>query len=183
MIDEIKEYWADDDQTHEKPSPTKTGKRLDTNEVFIVHGRDESTKQTVARFLEKLSLTPTILHEQPNSGRTLIEKFEQHAQKAAFAVILLTPDDVGAVVGEEDNLKPRARQNVILELGYFLGTPWTSHRVCPLIVEGVEIPSDYDGVAYVRLDEFEGWELKLIRELRAAGPRYRCESRLNSIRH
>ena len=166
MIDEIKEYWADDDQTHEKP-PTKTGKRLDTNEVFIVHGRDESTKQTVARFLEKLSLTPTILHEQPNSGRTLIEKFEQHAP-AAFAVILLTPDDVGAVVGEEDNLKPRARQNVILELGYFLGLLGRD-RVCPLIVEGVEIPSDYDGVAYVRLDEFEGWQLKLIRELRAAG--------------
>ena len=100
-------------------------------------------------------------------GRTLIEKFEQHAQ-AAFAVILLTPDDVGAMVGEEEKLKLRARQNMILELGYFLGLLGRD-RVCPLIVEGVEIPSDYDGVAYVRLDDSGGWRLDLIRELKAAG--------------
>ena len=130
-------------------------------------GRDESAKQTVARFLEKLKLNPTILHEQPNSGRTLIEKFELHAQ-SAFAVILLTPDDVGAMKEEKEKLNPRARQNVILELGYFLGL-LGRERVCPLIVDGVEIPSDYDGVAYVPLDDSGGWRLELIRELRAAG--------------
>ena len=165
MIDEIREYWEDGDQTHSSPR-TRTSEKLDTNEVFIVHGRDESTKQTVARFLEKLRLDPIILHEQPNQGRTLIEKFEEHAQ-AAFAVILLTPDDVGKIVGEEE-LKPRARQNVILELGYFLGV-LGRERVSPLIVDGVEIPSDYDGVAYVPLEDSGGWRLELIRELKAAG--------------
>ena len=166
MIDEIEEYWEEDNQIRLSPG-IKTSERLDTNEVFIVHGQDDRTKQTVARFLEKLGLSPTILHEQPNLGRTLIEKFEQHAQ-AAFAVILLTPDDVGAMVGEEEKLKLRARQNVILELGYFLGLLGRD-RVCPLIGEGVEIPSDYDGVAYVRLDDSGAWRLDLIRELKAAG--------------
>ena len=169
MLNEVEDYWKPDDQSH-SASDTGTSKQSNTsntNEVFLVHGRDESAKQTVARFLEKLGLSPTILHEQPNLGRTLIEKFEQHSQ-AAFAVILLTPDDVGAMVGEEEMLEPRARQNVILELGYFLGLLGRD-RVCPLIVEGVEIPSDYDGVAYVRLDESEGWRLKLVGELKAAG--------------
>ena len=122
MIEEIEEYWEDEDQTP-APSAIHENERIDTNEIFIIHGRDNEAKETVARLLETLDLEPVILHEQPNQGRTIIEKFEEHAQ-VGFAVVLLTPDDVGALQGDENNLKPRARQNVIFELGFFHRVSW-----------------------------------------------------------
>ncbi len=138
----------------------------DSRNVFLVHGHDEAATESVARFLEKLDLHPIILHEQPSQGRTVIEKFEAHAD-VGFAVVLLTPDDVGGLASGGE-LKPRARQNAILELGYFIGRLGRS-RVCALYVEGVEIPSDFHGVVYVPYDAAGGWRLKLASEIRAAG--------------
>ena len=88
--------------------------------------------------------------------------------KFAFAIALLTPDDIGSLAGEEQSLKPRARQNVIFELGYFTGK-LDRGRVCALKGENVEIPSDYDGVLYIPLDESGGWQMILMRELKNAG--------------
>jgi hypothetical protein len=142
---------------------TVTGSRR----VFIVHGRDDSAKETVARFLEKLDLQPIILHEQPNKGRTIIEKFETNAD-VDFAVILLTPDDAGYPADQPQQARPRARQNVILELGYFVGRIGRE-RVCALHKGGIEIPSDFEGVVYVSMDDPQGWRLSLAREIKAAG--------------
>ena len=166
MIEEVEEYWEDENQT---PTPPEIhdNERTNTDEVFIIHGRDDGTKQTVARFLESLDLEPVILHEQANQGRTIIEKFEEHAQ-VGFAVALLTPDDVGSLKDEATNLKPRARQNVIFEFGFFVGH-LGRRRVCALIKGNVEIPSDYEGVVYTRLDDSDGWKLKLIQELKSVG--------------
>lgn len=136
-------------------------------DVFIIHGRDDGTKETVARFIEQLGLNPIILHEKPNQGQTIIEKFERHAE-VAFAIALLTPDDIGGLAGDEQSLKPRARQNVIFELGYFTGK-LDRGRVCALKGENVEIPSDYDGVLYIPLDGSGGWKMILMRELKNAG--------------
>ena len=166
MIEEIKEYWEDKNGTP-IPSETHDTEQINTNEVFIIHGRDDGAKQTVARFLETLDLKPLILHEQANRGRTIIEKFEQHAE-VGFVVALLTPDDVGAGKGEESTLNPRARQNVIFEFGYFIGK-LSRKRVCALVKGNVEKPSDYDGVLYISLDDSGGWKMKLIKELRSAG--------------
>ena len=105
MIEEIEEYWEEDRPTSSIPETRQDIRSGHTKEVFVVHGRDDAAKQTVARFLEKLNLGPIILHEQPNQGRTLIEKFECHA-RAGFAVVLLTADDVGALRGNEDSLAP-----------------------------------------------------------------------------
>ena len=121
----------------------------------------------VARFLEGLELKPIILQEQPNEGRTIIEKFEDYAGTVGFAVAICTPDDVGALATEPDNLKPRMRQNVVLELGYFAGKIGRK-RVCALVKGDIETPSDYDGVVYIPMDAAEGWKLQLARELRAA---------------
>ena len=165
MIDEIEEYWEDENQTPPS-SAAQENERTNTKEVFVVHGRDNEAKETVARFLTKLSLTPVILHEQPNQGRTILEKFEQHVQ-VGFAVALLTPDDVGALQDSSNDLKPRARQNVVFELGYFLGR-LGRERVCALTKGNVELPSDYDGVVYISLDD-GGWKMDLIRELKNAG--------------
>jgi predicted nucleotide-binding protein len=137
------------------------------SKVFLVHGHDDSARETTARFLEKLHLEPIILHEQPSAGRTIIEKVERYAE-VAFAVVLLTPDDVGGVGSRPQELKPRARQNVILELGYFLGRLGRSH-VAALLKGNVENPSDYDGVLYVPMDTAGAWKLHLARELKSAG--------------
>ena len=137
------------------------------NEVFIVHGHDDEAKVTVARFVENLGIEATILHEQANRGQTIPEKFEEHASEAGFAIILLTPDDVGASKDERDNLKPRARQNVVLELGYFWGR-LGRERVCVLYKEEVELPSDMQGILYVPMDNFDGWKHKLAREMKQA---------------
>jgi predicted nucleotide-binding protein len=115
----------------------------------------------------QLRLEPVILHEQPNAGQTLIEKVEKHGD-VAFAVVLLTPDDVGAVSSKTNELKLRARQNVILELGYFLGRLGRQH-VAVLIKGDIERPSDYDGVVYIQMDVSGAWKPQLEKEFRAAG--------------
>lgn len=136
--------------------------------VFIVHGHDDAAKNSVARFVERFGLEAVILHEQPNKGLTIIEKFEKNASGAGFAIVLLTGDDIGASKDTPETVKPRARQNVILELGYFCGSLGRS-KVCVLYKEGVEIPSDYLGVIYTPLDEAGGWHLKLAKEMKEAG--------------
>ena len=166
MIDEIREYWEDDDGP-DTDTGYETGVQLDSNEVFIVHGRHDGAKQMVARFLERLELSPIILHEQPNQGQTIIEKFEEHSN-VGFAVVLLTPDDVGGPADEGNTQRPRARQNVILELGFFLGK-LGRERTCALLVDDVEIPSDYDGVLYIPMDGQGAWMMNLVRELKGAG--------------
>lgn len=136
--------------------------------VFLVHGHNEGLLHEVARYLEKLRLEPVILREQPNGGRTIIEKFVDYAD-VAYAVVLLTPDDRGGVISASfEEQRPRARQNVMLELGYFLGRLSRS-RVTALYVADVEIPSDYSGVAFVAVDDHGAWRLELARELRASG--------------
>jgi Predicted nucleotide-binding protein containing TIR-like domain len=134
--------------------------------VFVVHGHGEAFKQEVARFLDAVTeLEPVILHEQANSGRTIIEKFEDHASRAAFAVILLTGDDDGGVRGSGER-NPRARQNVVFELGFFIAALGRS-KVAALYEEGVELPSDMSGVLYTPLDAGGAWKLALGKELRA----------------
>lgn len=142
----------------------------DSKDVFIVHGRDESIKQSVARFLEKLKLNPVILHEQPNSGQNIFEKLENCAKNVGFAIVLLTPDDLGKLKGNKDNLKPRARQNVILEMGYFMALLGKGN-VCALYKENsnLELPTDFDGSLYVSYDNNCGWQFKLAQEMKAAG--------------
>ena len=166
MLDEIDEYWEDDTNTS-APSPSGKISQPDTNKVFVIHGRDEGAREMVAGFLKKLELQPVILSEQSSQGRTIIEKFEQHAN-VGFAVALLTPDDAGSLKGAGNKPNPRARQNVIFELGFFIGKLGRKH-VCALTKGEIEIPSDYSGVVYISLDSAGGWRLQLCKELKAAG--------------
>lgn len=142
--------------------------RVGINRVFLVHGHDEAAKYEVARFLEKLELKVVILDEQANSGRTIVEKLEEHTD-VECAVILLTPDDLGGKVGADPNtFRGRARQNVIMELGLFIGKLGRS-RVCVLHKENLELPTDIHGLLYTPLDSGGGWKNKLVQELKAAG--------------
>jgi len=138
-----------------------------SNNVFIVHGHDEQAKESSARFIEKLGLNAVILHEQANEGQTIIEKLEKHTD-AAYAVVLFTPDDVGASSASPGNLQPRARQNVLVELGY-MAAKIGRNRVCVLRKGNVEIPSDFLGVLYIDIDAAGAWRLTLAKELKVAG--------------
>jgi predicted nucleotide-binding protein len=150
------------------PHATQAGKvqPMPNNDVFIVHGRDGTAKTELARFVERAGLHAVILHEQPNAGRTIIEKFEAHGGSAGFAVVLLTPDDVGG--RDEKSLSPRARQNVIGEMFWFAGK-LGRNRVCALKKGDVEIPSDFTGVVYTDMDDHGNWRSELLKELDAAG--------------
>ena len=161
LKDEIADQEQDDGAAppmSAMPSPAHNRK------VFVVHGREEGPREAVARFLERLGFQPIILHEQANQGRTVIEKVEDHSD-VGFAVIILTPDDMGCLKGEEP--QPRARQNVLLELGYFIGK-LTRRRVCTLKVGELEIPSDWRGVVDEPYEAGGGWRQTLARELEAA---------------
>lgn len=138
----------------------------DMDRIFIVHGHDELAREMVARFISTMGLEPIILNEQANRGMTIPEKLIAHSS-VGFAVILLTPDDLGHSK-DEVVARPRARQNVLLELGYFVGKLGRD-RVCALKKGELEIPSDYLGVGYTDLDNGGGWRTKLAQELDAAG--------------
>lgn len=137
---------------------------VDPRKVFIVHGHGGEVRETVARYLSQLDLLPVILHEQPNKGRTIITKFREEAADIGFAVVLMTPDDHGGKAGEAT--RPRARQNVVFELGFFIGA-LGPERVVALVQGDVEKPSDFDGVVYVSLDNGH-WKIDLAKELKAA---------------
>ncbi|MCC6740595.1 MAG: nucleotide-binding protein [Planctomycetia bacterium] len=138
-----------------------------TTKVFIVHGH-APLRHEVELFLTKIGLTPIILEEQASKGKTVIEKLEHYAD-VGFAVVLLTPDDVGGKLAEhhtKQTLNPRARQNVILELGYFVGKLGRD-RVCALKKGELEEPGDFENVVYVSYDD-GNWGIKLVKELEAA---------------
>lgn len=166
MIEEVEDEWSDSEQSEALPNRGDSA-FLPSNKVFIIHGHDRAAQEMTARFLEKLKIEPVILHEQPNEGRTIIEKFEDYAD-VGFAVVLLTPDDTGASKRKLVETKDRARQNVVFEFGYFVGK-LERNRVCALVKGDIEKPSDLDGVVYIPLDERDGWKLQLVRELNAAG--------------
>ena len=138
-----------------------------SNKIFIVHGHDTAMKLTTARTLEKLKLEPIILHEQTDRGKTIIEKFEEKGAEVGFAIILLTADDEGKAK-TKTNLKSRARQNVVFEMGYFIGK-LGRERVFLLLENDVEKPGDLDGIIYTSIDVNGAWKSKLVKELRACG--------------
>lgn len=149
------------------PSPQSTSILDEGGPIFVVHGRDHERLHYAVRVLESSTgRVVTVLHEQASTGRSVLEKFEDHAAKAAYAVVLLTADDEGGLAG--GTARPRGRQNVIFELGYFFGK-LGRRRVAVLLAPGVEEPSDINGLVYIPLDPGGGWKQALGRELASVG--------------
>ena len=155
------------DQLELYDEPSNTPQSNIGDKIFIVHGHHEAAKQKIARFIENQDLAAIILDEQP-IGHTIIDKFEEYADETGFAIVLLTGDDIGAPKDQEEKLQPRARQNVILEFGYFLAELGRK-RIGVLYEEGVELPSDIEGLEYIPLDNADGWKIKLAKGMRTAG--------------
>ncbi len=139
-----------------------------TNEVFIVHGHNEKIRREVELILRRLNLIPITLNQKANKGMTVLEKFEANSN-VGYAIILLTADDIGySLTDGEITAKKRARQNVLLELGFFWGAIRRSNFLC-LYEDGVELPSDLSGLVYVKYDEHQKWADRLVIEMREAG--------------
>ena len=139
-----------------------------SNKVFIVHGHDHKSKNELEMFLKEIGLSPIVLHREADEGQTIIEKFEKHSD-VGYAFILLTPDDKVVSSGAVKSEKRRARQNVIFEFGFFVGS-LGRNRVCCLNKEEVEIPSDISGLIYKAFrKDIEEIKFSIIKELKAAG--------------
>ncbi|WP_439029594.1 TIR domain-containing protein [Gordonia terrae] len=140
--------------------------------VFVVYGHDTAATDALDLLLRKMGLKPIILANLPAAGDTIIEKLERYLRQSGdvgYACVLLTPDDVGHVATEPGPPKPRARQNVILELGMVLANLGRK-RVAILYQEDVEKPSDIHGLLYLPFkNKIEEVKSKLFKELQAAG--------------
>lgn len=156
----------------QKKSGKKTRGNKARRKVFIVHGHDEAALQSVARFVEQLELLPVIIKELASGGNTIIEKLEEYSD-VDYALVLMTPDDFGGAAKNPAESQPRARQNVIAELGYMIGK-LKRHNVC-ILSRSVEIPSDFHGVVSIELEK--DWKLSLAKELNNAG----VEADLNKL--
>jgi predicted nucleotide-binding protein len=179
-----------------KERPLKAPLSLRKN-IFIVHGNDHQPMKELKSMLYELGLNPIILHEQASGGSsTLPEKLEKYSEDVGYAFAILTPDDIGgerdfmrkklradkslfqrplAIVGLNpvdevlDVFEPRARQNVIFEMGYFWGL-LERKRVCCLLKGNVQKPSDIEGIVYIPFENsVEEVRLKIMKELKLAG--------------
>ena len=152
----------------ESPPPAPPSDEAPDGPIFVVHGHDHLALHQTVRVVEAATdRKAVVLHEQVNSGQTILEKFERHALEASYAVVLLTADDEGGKVSAVDR-RPRGRQNVVFELGFFFGK-LGRNRVAVLIDPQVEEPSDIEGLVYVPLDSSGAWKHALAKELASAG--------------
>jgi predicted nucleotide-binding protein len=136
--------------------------------VFIVHGHDTLALLELKNFVSKIGLDPIVLSDQPDSGRTIIEKFEYYANQCSYAFVLMTPDDKQAAELDKGDLF-RARQNVILEMGWFMAYLGRS-KVVLLHKGDIELPSDITGVIYLKFEKYISEASEKIRdELKSSG--------------
>lgn len=146
-------------------NPEKSGeqpKMVDGGKVFIIHGHDALLKTEVQLLLNRAGVQSVVLHEMADRGRTIIEKLIDETKGAGYAIALLTPDDL------TDSGQSRARQNVVLEIGYFLGK-LGKERLRMIVKDNVEVPSDLQGILYEKHDVNSAWKMKLLKEMRAVG--------------
>lgn len=141
-----------------------TNERHTQGKVFVVHGHNHVLRDDVVALLKSCGLDPIVLAERVNAGRALIEKLEQEGN-VDFVVVLLTADDLGRAHWESD-LKYRARQNVIFELGLFMGR-LGRQVVCPLVETCVELPSDLHGIMHIEYRNDGEWRAQVLKELMA----------------
>ncbi len=153
--------------TSEALALNKPKTSMDKSKVFIVHGHDNAAREAAARFVENLGFKAIILHEQASSGQTIIEKIEANSN-VGFGIVLYTPCDLGRSKEEKDQLKPRARQNVVFEHGYLMGKIGREN-VCALVKGDIEKPTDISGVVYIPMDEGDGWKLAVAKEMKKSG--------------
>lgn len=142
--------------------------------VFVVHGHDQTSREQLELILHKLGLDPFVLQNTGGGGLTIIEALEQEigpeTAEVKFGIVLLTPDDLGyAKTDGVENAQPRARQNVVLEMGMLLSSVGRAN-VAILKKGHVDVPSDAQGILYLGFnDHVKEVVPRLVDRLRHAG--------------
>jgi len=139
------------------PGPPPRGADPHRDKVFVVHGHDATAREQLELTLHRLGLDPFVLANTGGGGLTIIEALEAEIGggdgQAKFGIVLLTPDDIGYARSEgSDNAQPRARQNVVLEMGMLLAALGRG-RVAILKKGHLEVPSDAQGILYVGFND------------------------------
>jgi hypothetical protein len=135
--------------------------------ILLIHGRDAGAKESVLKFIGQLGLRALTLQEQPNGGRSIVEKFGE-LSNTQFAIILFTPDEIAVSRDKSKEKQVRVSQHVMFEFGYVVAK-LGHRRVCALYDEGVEIPPEVSGVATIPMDFRGAWRLLVAREFKQAG--------------
>lgn len=138
--------------------------KMNNNKIFVVYGHDEVLQLKVTAFIKQIGIEPVLLSDKPNKGQTIIEKLEANSD-VSFAIILFSPDD--DVTNGQDNYK-QPRPNVLFEYGYFMAK-LGRNRLALLVKDEIKILSDIMGTGYIKIQDNDGWEIQLAKELRAAG--------------
>lgn len=125
--------------------------------VFVVHGHDSVSREQLELVLHKLGLDPYVLANTGGGGLTIIEALESeiggHPDAARFGIVLMTPDDIGYSKRDgEGKAEPRARQNVVLEMGMLISS-LRRPNVAILKKGHLEVPSDADGILYIGFND------------------------------
>ncbi|GAB6168814.1 hypothetical protein JCM1393_12740 [Clostridium carnis] len=140
---------------------------VNMNKIFIVHGHDELALEQVIGFIKDIKLEPIVLKNQASLGNTIIEKIEEYSD-VGFAIVLYTPCDIGASIIDKDNMKNRARQNVVFEHGYLIGKLGRKN-VCALVKGDIEKPNDISGLVYIEFDNQKAWRFNIARDMKKLG--------------
>ena len=142
-------------------------KEINRDKVFIVHGHDELALEQAISFIKDIKLEPIVLKNQANLGNTIMEKLEEYSD-VGFAIVLYTPCDIGASIQDKNNMKKRARQNVVFEHGYLIGR-LGRENVCALVKGDIEKPNDISGLVYIELDNQKAWRFNIARDMKKLG--------------
>ena len=147
-------------------SNSRVNDKVRSNKIFLVHGSDNEMKSDVSKLLKTLDLDPIILHENSDMRKNIIEKINDNSH-VSFAVVLISFDDLAySKEKTPDDAKYRANQNVIFELGYFLGRLGNQNvSVIYRKKNDFEIPIEYTGVRWIEYKM--GWYYELIKDLKA----------------
>jgi predicted nucleotide-binding protein len=166
MIEDL-ELSIDETDHSEKQEVAKPQRTNLSQKIFVVHGHDENKRVEIEAFLRSIDYEPIVLFKEPNKGKTIIEKIEDHVNDVCYAIVLYAPCDLGR---DKDKgvEQPRARQNVVFEHGYMCAKLGRDH-VCALYAEGVELPGDMSGVIYTEYDEVGMWKYSIAKEMNAVG--------------
>lgn len=154
-----------------EPQLKSSAVRASRPKIFIVHGHDLAMRKDVEFFLSKAGIDAVVMANEPNSGKTIIEKLEAYIKPDVCprAIVLFSPDDVGHIASKESEKQARARQNVLFEFGMVVGK-LGRENVILLHRGGVEFPSDIQGLVWIRYEHDDhGAKLNLAKELKSMG--------------
>lgn len=144
---------------------------LESNKIFVVHGKNIEIRNKVTSFLQSANYEPIVAVDEKANGRTIIEQIEELTE-VKKGIVIYTPDDVARLRkrygGKTEQMFYRARQNVIFEHGYLCGKLGRSNvimLICYDEKKEFDIPSDVNSIVYIKYDDNGEWKNQVLKEI------------------